>query len=216
MIKLQKLEKPKILIDNDISWTDLYIKSLNGDTSIPQSIKNKYSHKEIKNILLAETYHKCCYCESKITHIDFGDIEHILPKALFPELYVEWSNLTISCGVCNTNKSDYYSKEFPLSNPYKDNVEEEYIFAGPIVLAKSDKGNKTLKKLQLNRISLIEARTRLIHKIQPFISSINQTNDTDLRRMLIEDLRKYTEIDKEYSLMMKHVFKLEIFSSQVS
>ena len=27
-----------------------------------------------------ETHGKCAYCESKIKHIDYGDIEHILPK----------------------------------------------------------------------------------------------------------------------------------------
>ena len=36
--------------------------------------------KSIKEQILKETHGKCVYCESKISHVCPGDIEHILPK----------------------------------------------------------------------------------------------------------------------------------------
>lgn len=213
MIKLKKKPKPTILVNNEADWVDKYLKLLDGDVTIPSSIKTKYSHKQIKQVLLDETNSKCCYCESKILHIDYGDVEHLLPKSAFPEKFVEWENLSISCGKCNTNKDDYHSRSLALSNPYIDNVEKEYVFAGPIVMSKSDKASKTIRKLELNRVSLIESRSSLIFKIQPFIDSIYKTEDDDLKLMLIEDLIEYKKKDKEYSLMVKNILDLDIIDN---
>ena len=78
---------------------------------------SRYSDEKLglKAYLLQETHEKCAYCESKITHVDYGDIEHIVPKSVRPDLAVDLGNLTVACGVCNTNKSDYYNEKAPLA-----------------------------------------------------------------------------------------------------
>lgn len=87
-----------------------------------ETIAHRYNNKAIKDTLEKETFGKCAYCESKIRHVEFGDIEHILPKCkdARPDLYVEWSNLTLACEVCNrVNKRDYYNPNIPLVNPMR-------------------------------------------------------------------------------------------------
>jgi uncharacterized protein (TIGR02646 family) len=44
----------------------------------------------------------CSYCERKINHS--LAVEHIMPKKLFPELELDWTNLLLSCGNCNSVK----------------------------------------------------------------------------------------------------------------
>ncbi|MDB5246711.1 MAG: hypothetical protein JWQ40_1105 [Segetibacter sp.] len=40
-----------------------------------------YGSAEVKNCLIALQNYKCCFCESKIGHIGYGDVEHYRPKA---------------------------------------------------------------------------------------------------------------------------------------
>jgi hypothetical protein len=73
-----------------------------------------YSDKTIRKILISMCKGKCAYCESRITAIYNGDIEHFRPKAgynNFPEddvvkpgyywLASEWENLLFACPFCN-------------------------------------------------------------------------------------------------------------------
>ena len=103
------------------------------------TIENKYSQKEIKKALIEETNGKCVYCESKILHISFGDIEHILPKSELAEKCFEWSNLTLACTICNNRKRDFYDEQNLLIDPYVDNPDEHFYYAGPIIFNLTDK-----------------------------------------------------------------------------
>ena len=40
-----------------------------------------YGHKTVKEALIKAQNGKCCFCESKVTHIAYGDVEHFRPKA---------------------------------------------------------------------------------------------------------------------------------------
>ena len=73
-----------------------------------------YGHKEIKNSLINAQFDKCCFCEAKITHISYGDVEHFRPKAGYCQdesdgiqppgyywLAYDWDNLLLSCQLCN-------------------------------------------------------------------------------------------------------------------
>ena len=70
---------------------------------------------------------KCCFCESKVTHISYGDVKHYRPKAGYrqdPEeplgrpgyywLAYEWSNLMFCCQICNQR---FKRNLFPLADP---------------------------------------------------------------------------------------------------
>src|SRR5215218_4032845 len=73
-----------------------------------------YGHKTVKTALIKAQHDKCFLCESKITHIAHGDVEHYRPKAGYKQvesdklqtpgyywLTYEWDNLFLACQVCN-------------------------------------------------------------------------------------------------------------------
>jgi uncharacterized protein (TIGR02646 family) len=77
---------------------------------------NVYGSPEIKLRLLQSQDGKCAYCESRVSHIDYGDVEHFRPKAGYNQehnypspqyrdayfwLAYDWSNLYLACGICN-------------------------------------------------------------------------------------------------------------------
>lgn len=47
---------------------------------------------------------RCAYCEDSLA----DEVEHILPKDLFPEAAFRWSNYLFACGPCNGPKSNRY------------------------------------------------------------------------------------------------------------
>jgi hypothetical protein len=68
----------------------------------------------VKAALRIAQHDKCGFCESKVTHVAFGDVEHFRPKAAFraiqgdaltrPGYYwlaYEWTNLLFACEPCN-------------------------------------------------------------------------------------------------------------------
>ncbi|MHC1754578.1 MAG: hypothetical protein AB9861_03955 [Methanosarcina sp.] len=86
-----------------------------------------YGNKIWKEQLLKDQFDKCCFCESKVAHIDAGDVEHYRPKgeskqtdsdpANKPGYYwlaYDWDNLLIACQRCNRRKK---KSLFPLLNP---------------------------------------------------------------------------------------------------
>ncbi|HEY6328509.1 MAG TPA: hypothetical protein VI756_04160 [Blastocatellia bacterium] len=86
-----------------------------------------YGHESVKEALIAAQHDKCCFCESKITHISYGDVEHFRPKAGHCQdagddlrrpgyywLAYSWENLFLSCQLCNQR---YKKNVFPLIDP---------------------------------------------------------------------------------------------------
>ncbi len=83
-----------------------------------------YGDKTVKNILRRAQHDKCFLCESKVTHISSGDVEHFRPKAGFRQsakeklqkpgyfwLAYEWTNLFFVCELCNRR---FKKNLFPL------------------------------------------------------------------------------------------------------
>jgi len=70
-----------------------------------------YSDNTVRELLIRMFNSKCAYCESKITAIYNGDIEHFRPKGEIKEvnptrpgyfwLASEWENLLFACPFCN-------------------------------------------------------------------------------------------------------------------
>ena len=99
-----------------------------------------YGNKEVKDALIAIQNYKCCFCESKIGHVSYGDVEHFRPKAGWVQgdeqlnrpgyywLAYEWDNLLLSCQLCNQR---YKKNFFPLVNNHQrslshhDNIDNE-------------------------------------------------------------------------------------------
>ena len=88
-----------------------------------------YGHEQVKAVLREAQHGKCAFCESKVTHIAYGDIEHFRPKGGFRQraagplerpgyywLAYTWENLLFTCQLCNQR---HKRNEFPLLNPEK-------------------------------------------------------------------------------------------------
>lgn len=208
MIKIQKIDRPQILTDNASAWTNEYLSYINANKTPPNNVAHRYNHKDIKSALEKETYGKCAYCESKIKHVEYGDIEHILPKnkSARPDLYVDWNNLTLSCEICNrTNKKEYYDPSLPLINPYIDNPIDHFLFLGPILTSKpnDNRAFTTDLVLKLNRDALILKRNERITAInQMFYTWENEKNQT-IKNVLAQELKNECAADKEYSAFVK-------------
>lgn len=205
MIKITKLKKPKILEQNDKKWTQEYQKALKGEIPLTDTIKNRYNQEEIKQTLIKETHGKCAYCESKIQHISFADIEHILPKSKRPDLYVDWSNLTMSCEVCNRiNKKDYYNPNDPLIHPILDNPSEHLVALGTILhkFPGSRKGELTISTLDLNRTELIEKRREKLNSFEMLVDKYITESNQKLKAILKEEILREISDNSEYSFML--------------
>ncbi len=90
---------------------------------------NIYGAKSVKNSLIEAQHEKCCFCESKFTHISYGDVEHFRPKGGWVQeegtplqkpgyywLAYDWENLFASCQICNQR---FKKNHFPLADPDK-------------------------------------------------------------------------------------------------
>jgi uncharacterized protein (TIGR02646 family) len=115
MIFVQRLAEPKALTKNGQRWlNELRIIKSNVHATkkqIDQAI-NKYRHHDIKKGLVEMFHGKCAYCESKITIITYGNIEHFRPKSIYEDLTFNWTNLLLACDICNDTA--HKSNHFPL------------------------------------------------------------------------------------------------------
>lgn len=86
-----------------------------------------YGAKSVKNSLIKAQHRKCCFCESKVTDVAYGDVEHFRPKGGFRQIESDplgrpgyywlayaWENLFFSCQLCNQR---FKRTLFPLEDP---------------------------------------------------------------------------------------------------
>ncbi len=170
-----------------------------------------YKHPDNKKALATATSNKCMYCETTITHIDFGDVEHIKPKAVdkFPNLAYEWSNLGLACGKCNNTKLSKYFEAAPFIDPFAENPEEHLIALGAMIAQRngSERGEITIKEIGLNRPELLEKRFERMQTIIVALNAAHRTQIEILKKAALAELEKEAQPDKEYSLIVKAVLK---------
>jgi hypothetical protein len=110
-----------------------------------------YAPPEAKMQLYIEHYGKCAYCETRIVHSQYGDVEHFRPKlgvevvnkegsieratAGYYWLAFQWQNLLLSCGSCN---QEYKKNSFGmLPDAEVSDAEESYPGHGPLEIPHS-------------------------------------------------------------------------------
>ena len=200
MIPLKKLEEPGSLQRNRARWTKELLEAIKaGDKKLINSRKKKYNQQDVKDQLKRETKGKCAYCESRITVVAHGDIEHVTPKSVEPDRTFEWGNLTFACQICNQNKKD----KDDMFDPYVHSVNELAFFASPILSGRSERAKKTVIQLKLNRAELIEDRTEHIKDFSRALEAIDR-EENELRDLLISQMERELDIgDVEYILMKR-------------
>jgi uncharacterized protein (TIGR02646 family) len=169
------------------TWTDELLAAIAEGKKLSDARKNRYNNKEIKQALLTETNGKCAYCESKLRHITYGDIEHIVAKSIDPSRTYDWNNLTAACNVCNTEKADHEG----LVDPYSDDPEQVHFrFMGPMVtiVPGNEPAKLSMHVLRLNRPDLMERRKERVDDLGRRLEEIVSTRDEATRRILIKAL----------------------------
>jgi uncharacterized protein (TIGR02646 family) len=169
-----------------------------------------YAAKAVKQALRRDQHGKCAFCESSFEHIAVGDVEHFRPKAGFKQvdsddlkrpgyfwLAYEWSNLFLSCELCN----QLFKKNlFPLKNarrrahPVKLRIDqEEPLLIDPAAIDPSNhihfnreyavakdgspEGSATIEALGLNRQKLAEIRGQRLDDLEGLVDLCNLLRD---------------------------------------
>lgn len=214
MIFVKRIDKPKILIRNEVKWTEA-IQNANSKSEYEKAI-GKYKNEKIKETLIEMFHGKCAFCESYIENVDFGDIEHFKPKSKFPELAVSWENLLLSCKKCNGSgqKGSNWPTEpegGPLINPTKEDPNNFFDFEFDektlvaIVKPKNIRGETSEKVYGLNKSTLLPDRNRKIRHLV-FIAK-RYAIDFEARQIIdeaVEDSGEYAA----FARMIKNKYAL--------
>lgn len=203
---------------------------------------NIYGHDSVKDALVMLQNKKCCFCESRIAHISYGDVEHFRPKAGFSQdeadqfhkpgyfwLAYDWSNLFLSCQLCNQR---YKRSFFPLKDTTKrckinrnySIAQEEPLFINPSVINPTDhitfhrevpqgktlEGQTTITFLKLDREELNEMRRDTLNSL---ISAKNNYElvkgssfEAPIKNNFLNLLKEKIETFGQYSLMLETNF----------
>lgn len=169
-----------------------------------KALRTDYKNAENKHALMLASHGKCMYCESQVSHVYFGDVEHIRPKATgkYPHLEFEWTNLGYCCARCNNAKKDKFDEACPLIDPYSEDPVEHLIAFGTTLRhrAGSERGALTIITTDLNRPELVERRAIRLKELQHAIDACYRTSNAAVRAALLTALADEGAIDKEFSM----------------
>ncbi len=193
MIKLQRGEKPAYLTDDKVKELT---EKFNANTS-----KVVWKHDDIHNALINSSASKCAYCECELQIEDsYMQIEHFKDKGSYPDNVVDWENLLPSCARCNRKKWTLDVEKFPIVNPYVDEPKEHLHLEAFALYGKGEKGDNTVKKLDLNDEKILLPRFKLCDEIRRKLSNIKiLLIDIDEARNNLVNLLQSCQCDKAYS-----------------
>lgn len=233
---------PETLANEGAKKTEEYIEEYKAGASTFDFDSAIYGHDKVKEKLRTLQSHKCCFCESTIGHISYGDVEHFRPKAGWVQddepinkpgyywLAYDWDNLLLSCQICNQR---YKKNYFPLINdkratdhnsdikleepffihPVFDNPELHIEFNENIPKKKTERGERTIEKLGLDRELLNEQRRKTLKNVKTIYKlakGIPETNIELKAEAKAEIQEIYNEAQKdstEYASMLRCFFK---------
>lgn len=126
---------------------------------------------DLKNALIAEQKHLCCYCERRISGIN-SHIEHFKPKGnpLYKYLELDYNNLHASCikylskgeePQCGHKKGDIFTNT--LLSPLEPDCSSHFWYTMDGVIHYTDsRGKEAIDVYNLNSAVLVKQRKGLI------------------------------------------------------
>jgi hypothetical protein len=118
---------PAILLNKGKAATKQLLEEYDGGARQFTFNAGIYGAASVKAALGTAQHGKCAFCESRVTHIAYGDVEHYRPKAGHRQtdgdplrqpgyywLAYRWSNLLFACQICNQR---FKKNLFPLKDP---------------------------------------------------------------------------------------------------
>ena len=213
MIPLKRPPEPPILTQKKDEWSAKY-QELRQQKTNARPHPSQYAHPVIKNALRAMSFHKCFYCERKLSESE-DQVEHYLEVAEHPHLAFEWENLFLSCAECNKHKRP--NSEIPVEeclNPCneKHRVEDHLIFEQEIIRAYnySERGLRTIQKYGLDRGDLDLQRLRRLQYFYKVLLTIQRRQIADGGRAINEQERElllsFQQSDQPFSRMFQCYF----------
>ena len=149
-----------------------------GSSGAASGEPSPWKREDVKSALIAESHGKCVYCESKLRHVTFGDVEHRRPKSQFPNEVLAWVNLGLACAVCNNAKSDQWSENSPIVWPFVDDPSEHVTFVRAFVSGRTARGKTTVAHTLLDRLELFEQRQRVVDDVVLQLDGVRRIADT--------------------------------------
>lgn len=213
MIKVNRSAQPKSLVTNASKWKSELLAAISG--GVKKDIKNafsKYGQKDVKAALELMFNDKCAYCESEISSVTYGHIEHFRPKSKYPSRTFTWKNLLLACARCND--AEHKGQLFPLAaqggplvNPCTEDPDSfiKFTYDAKTRMARAEgkngRGVKTVEIFGLNtRKHLVRRRSTMIRNLA-FIRTKVAT-DPEAMNLIIE-AKKTTS---EFSAWAKSLF----------
>lgn len=170
----------------------------------PTALRSNYKYPDNKEALKAASNGKCMYCESHVSHLYYGDVEHIRPKDddKFPELKFDWENLGYACARCNNAKNNKFESDCPLIDPYFEEPSTHLFAFGALIKHKrgSERGALTIITVDLNRAELIERREIRLTELQNAIDACYRTSSPTVQEVLLNALDRESAPNKEFSM----------------
>lgn len=196
---------PDILAQNKAHWTISWVAHYRwryGVSIEPEQPKkpsdNHWLHDNIRLLLIQDFHNNCGYCgevlptpQGKVA--SKGDVDHFLPKAIYPEHVYQWENYIWSCKPCNQLKKEFYSINFPLLHPCNTEDCSKLLFI-------EDTGQYVLKNLVNTDI---DWKKRLQHSEQK--TMLNAVEICKKRQLRISTLRQRFISVESYLEMVKKI-----------
>lgn len=151
---------------------------------------------KVHEALIQEQGYLCCYCGLRIDR-NSSHIEHLKPRAHYPKLALEYSNLLASCPGegddqdqkqsqelltkaehCGPWKKDWYDADLMVS-PMTKNCADYFIYTGFGEILPTDDptmqvaANATIERLGLNNAKLEASRRRALQAILPILEGLS-------------------------------------------
>lgn len=178
MIRVNRGGAPASIVNNEAAWqAELKAAKAGGDKKAIARAEGRYRQRDVKVALELAFNDKCAYCESEITSVTYGHIEHFYPKSRYPSKAFSWGNLLLSCPRCNDaehkgNKFPLKCQGGPIVDPCVDDPSQFFNFIYDplaklaLVQPLNSRGQVTEKMFELNkRKGLVRRRSKLLRNL---------------------------------------------------
>lgn len=120
----------------------------------------------VKDALLQEQGHVCCYCERRVAADSDSHIEHLEPQSVRPELQLDYDNLLCSCSSPSHCGQARGNKQLPV-HPLQYDCSEFFDFGSnggmkPRDSVRAPDGARTIDALGLDAEPLRDRRRRAL------------------------------------------------------
>jgi len=179
----------------------------------PANWKDYEKYHEIKgklklHMLGEEQNNYCPYCERNIPSKEDGHIEHVRPRAKYPQEFQNYENLIVSCDAnetCGKYKSNHFFDDFinPVEKDPKKFLTFD-IYSGEIIpLQGKGESNyqnaaRTIEILNLNGKSLLNQRVFFIEMLANMKQDYDENEFCENLRSFIENGQNFKTITELY------------------